>query len=77
MNNDVVTIPTGVKDATGKDITAQIKGWRVTNITESSNLLKSLNESYTFATTGWTGWNDATNHRSYWANTTAAPVVQQ
>ena len=74
VNNNVVTIPTGVKDATGKDITAQIKGWRVTNITETSNLLKDLSGSYTFATTGWTGWNDATNHRSYWANTTAAPV---
>ena len=71
VNNNVVTIPTGVKDANKNDITAQIKGWRVTNITESSNLLKSLDESYTFATTGWTGWND---HRSYWANTTAAPV---
>ncbi|MBR5612133.1 MAG: hypothetical protein IKW43_03205, partial [Bacteroidaceae bacterium] len=58
VNNNVVTIPTGVKDANKNDITAQIKGWRVTNITESSNLLKSLDESYTFATTGWTGWND-------------------
>ena len=74
VNNNIVTIPTGVKDATGADITAQIKGWRVTNITESSNLLKSLSKSYTFAATGWTGWNDARNHRSYWANTTATPV---
>ena len=69
----VVTIPTGIKDAKGKDITAKIKGWRVTNITEKSNLIKSLNDSYTFAS-GWTTWNDATNHRSYWANTTEAPV---
>ena len=74
VNNEIVTIPTGVKDATGKDITAQIKGWKVTNITKKSNLLKSLNESYTFSTTGWTAWNDAANHRSYWANTTETPT---
>ena len=73
VSEGVVTIPTGIKDAKGKDITAQIKGWRVTNITEKSNLIKSLNDSYTFAS-GWTAWNDATNHRSYWANTTEAPV---
>ena len=70
----VVTIPTGEKDATGADITAQIKGWRVTNITEKSNLIKSLSPSYTFSATKWEGWNDAANHRSYWANTTATPV---
>ena len=74
VSGDVVTIPTGQKDATGADITAQIKGWRVTNITENSNLIKSLSPSYTFSATGWEGWNDAANHRSYWANTTATPV---
>ena len=72
-DNGVVTIPTGIKDAKNKDITAQIKGWRVTNITEKSNLIKSLNDDYTFAS-GWKTWNDATNHRSYWANTTETPV---
>ena len=75
VNENIVTIPTGINDANGKAIIAQIKGWKVTNITPTSNLIKSLNKTYSFINTNWTiaGWNDATNHRSYWANTTATP----
>ena len=63
---------TGVNDANNRPVYAHLKGWRVTNITEKTNLIKSLTNSYTF-TTPWT-WNNASDYRSYWANTTESPV---
>ena len=69
------TISTGLVDANNKDITAKILGWRVTNITEKSYLIKNLTNNYTSfnshtgAATNWS-WNDESNFRSYWANTT-------
>ena len=55
---------------------AKILGWNVTNIKNEANLLKKINTSWTDAALGFTGWNDAANFRSYWANTenTAAPT---
>ena len=55
-------------------VNARVLGWKVTNITEKSYLIKHLTNSYrtfndhTGAATSWT-WNDAGNFRSYWANT--------
>lgn len=55
-------------------VNARVLGWKVTNITEKSYLIKHLTNSYTTfndhtgAATSWT-WNDAGNFRSYWANT--------
>ena len=69
------TIPTGLVDANNKEITAKILGWKVTNITDKSYLIKNLNSNYTSfnghagAATSW-AWNDEGNFRSYWANTT-------
>ena len=61
------------------EIQAVIKGWTLANRNAESHLLKSLstwgnNTSITVSenpATSWTfaNWNDATNHRSYWAHT--------
>lgn len=58
------------------EIQAVIKGWTLANRNAESHLLKSLstwNNSTTFTagtgTWAFDNWNDATNHRSYWAYT--------
>ena len=61
------------------EIQAVIKGWTLANRNSQSHLLKSLstwgnNASITVSedpATSWAfaNWNDATNHRSYWAHT--------
>ena len=58
------------------EIQAVIKGWTLANRNAESHLLKSLstwNNSTTFTagtgTWAFDNWNDATNHRSYWAHT--------
>ena len=58
------------------EIQAVIKGWTLANRNSQSHLLKSLstwNNSTTFTvgngSWAFTNWNDATNHRSYWAYT--------
>lgn len=58
------------------EIQAVIKGWTLANRNAESHLLKSLstwNNSTTFTagngSWAFTNWNDATNHRSYWAYT--------
>ena len=58
------------------EIQAVIKGWTLANRNAESHLLKSLstwNSSTTFTagngSWAFTNWNDATNHRSYWAHT--------
>lgn len=74
-NDGFYTISTGLTDANKKEITAKILGWKVTNITDKSYLLKNLSSNYTSfnghvgAATSWV-WNDEGNFRSYWANTT-------
>ena len=65
-----------VKDEAGNDVAihAQIVGWKVTNITDKTNLLKKINTNWTDATLGLT-WNNAANYRSYWADTEDKDVV--
>ena len=65
---------TGIKDAANKDIYARLKGWRVTNITAQSNLIKDLDATATAALT-WQ-WNNAANFRSYWADANEKPVFK-
>lgn len=48
---------------------AKVLGWAVTSDTRTSNLLKSINTTWTNDGLGFT-WNDAPYHRSYWAATT-------
>ena len=57
---------TGVVDANNKQIYARLKGWRVTNITEKSKLIKDLTNTAT-ANLTW-DWNNEANYRSYWAD---------
>lgn len=59
-----------------KEIQAVIKGWTLANRNAESHLLKSLStwdnsSTITVGTGSWAfdDWNDATNHRSYWAYT--------
>ena len=53
----------------GKKVYAKILGWNVTNVKSQANLLKKINTSWTDTELGFSGWNDATNFRSYWADT--------
>ncbi len=62
---------TGIKDAANMDIYARLKGWRVTNITAQSNLIKDLDATAAAALT-WQ-WNNAANFRSYWADANETP----
>ena len=57
---------TGQADANDDPIYARLKGWRVTNITSKSKLIKSL-ETTANANYTWT-WNNPTNYRSYWSD---------
>ena len=57
---------TGQIDAEDKPIYAHLKGWRVTNITSKSKLIKSL-ETTAEANYAWI-WNNPTYYRSYWAD---------
>ena len=57
-----------MSDGTSQSVYAKIKGWEVTNIKNDTYLLKKINTAWNPATIGLT-WNDAANHRSYWADT--------
>ena len=50
------------------EVQAVVKGWALANRNSQSHLLKAFDTSWN-ATTPFSGWNDATNHRSYWAYT--------
>ena len=65
-----------VKDESNQnvEIHAQIVGWKVTNITNKTNLLKKIDPEWDNTALGLT-WNDAPNFRSYWADTEDKPVV--
>ena len=65
-----------VKDEAGNNVAihAQIVGWKVTNITSETNLLKKINASWTTDALGLE-WNNAANYRSYWADTEDKTVV--
>lgn len=67
-----------VKDADGNqmkfgetDLYAKVLGWQVTNAALESNLLKVVDPAWTDL--GFTPWNNAALHRSYWAETSADP----
>ena len=54
-----------------KAVLATLNGWWLDNTNSQSNLVKTLEPSYTFNYDGfnftWNNWNDETNQRSYWA----------
>ena len=62
---------TGEVDANGNKIYARLKGWKVTNITNQSNLIKDL-DATAAANLTWT-WNNPANFRSYWADANYEP----
>lgn len=51
---------------------AKVLGWEITNYTTEGNILKVVDANWTDL--GFTPWNNAAFHRSYWAETTATPV---
>ena len=58
--------------ADGKNVYAIFTGWCPTGVAQSSYAFKKVNSSWNL---GWS-WNDATYHRSYWAeNSFADPTV--
>lgn len=61
-----------------QQVYAKILGWELYNENETSNLLKNIDDlpgPNDNATYGFY-WNDATNHRSYWASNTQTPTDQ-
>ena len=60
----------GYQDPSTHKVIANVKGWAIANQNAKSYLIKRLDDKNWNATSPFTGWNDATNHRSYWANTT-------
>jgi hypothetical protein len=58
-----------MKDSKGEAVYVDFTGWNVTNATDQAYLIKGLNKSYDFT---WT-WNNPTDFRSFWANTTDKP----
>lgn len=56
-------------DGTAKDLYFNVLGWGLNATTKQSFTYKNINPSW--AITGFDApkWNDATNHRSYWAKT--------
>lgn len=56
-------------DSEGNAVYAQFTGWNVTNATDEAYAVKNLSKAYEFT---W-GWNDASDYRSFWANTTDTP----
>ena len=65
---------TGEVDANGKDIYAHLLGWRVTNITNQSKLIKDLDGTANAnPALAWT-WNNPANFRSYWADANYDPA---
>lgn len=51
-------------DGETQKIDVQLVGWKTSVLNPQSNLLKKVDASWTAS---WSGWNDATNFRSYWA----------
>ena len=62
---------TGEVDASGAKIYACLKGWKVTNITSKSNLIKDLDETAK-TNPSWI-WNNPADFRSYWADANYNP----
>ena len=59
----------GQQEPGTKQVKAVVKGWGLANQNSTSYLIKQLDNTWN-ATFPFTGWNDATKHRSYWAKTT-------
>ena len=59
----------GQQEPGTKQVKAVVKGWGLANQNSTSYLIKQLDNTWN-ATPPFTDWNDATNHRSYWAKTT-------
>lgn len=60
-----------VSDESAEDkVYAQIVGWNVVGATDAGNLLKQIDPTNWNTGLSWTGWNDASNFRSYWATST-------
>lgn len=59
----------GQQEPGTKQVKAVVKGWGLANQNSTSYLIKQLDNTWN-ATSPFTGWNDATKHRSYWAKTT-------
>ena len=51
-------------NGTSTALTIDVTGWGLSGTNKNSYCVKHINSSWNF--TSWT-WNDATNHRSYWA----------
>lgn len=60
-------------DGEDANFTAVVNGWQLRNTNTQSLLFKNLNTTYA-AWTDWT-WNDATLHRSYWAESSNATTL--
>lgn len=53
---------------------AKINGWALANVRPSTRLIKQLNKSW-LSSEPFTGWNSATNYRSYWAESITDDVT--
>ena len=62
---------TTVGSATVK-ITPEVVGWQIVNTNPKSKLLKDLSD----VSNPFTGWNDATNYRSYWAKSYTPTAIE-
>lgn len=60
---------TQLVDSEGAAVYAKITGWNVTNATDEAYLVKNLSNDYSLSF----NWNDPTQFRSYWANSTGTP----
>ena len=60
----------GQATPTTDQVVAVVKGWGIANQNSTSYLLKKLGSGWA-STAPFTGWNDANNHRSYWAETSS------
>lgn len=65
---------TQMVDAQNQPVFAKVLGWEITNCTDETYLLKSVNPEWTSDAVGFTPWNNAALCRSYWAATSAVPV---
>ena len=67
---------TGIDFGTGTNtnVYAKITGWTLANVRPATKLLKELNNSW-LQTQPFADWNDADNHRSYWAEGVSTAVT--
>ena len=63
------TIKTGTGTEETKELKIKITGWGLNATTKNTYLIKSIDANWAEKFTDFT-WNDASNHRSYWAKST-------